>query len=134
MAPGSCPVSATKASSRFEALAWVASSAGVPWAMIRPASINATRSQRFSTSSMAWLTRMTVWFCIESIIDQIRRRALGSSPVVSSSRMTACGRPTSASATESRWACPPESFSKRVSAFAVSSTMSIASAVDNGSG
>ena len=50
----------------------------------------------------------------DSISFQVSRRACGSRPVVSSSRIATCGRPISASAIDSRCFWPPDSLAKRV--------------------
>ena len=86
--------------------------AGVSRATRRPSSITAMRSARRSASSMKWVTRMTVTPLsrTSSMSCQVSRRACGSRPVVSSSRIAIFGLPMSASATESRCFWPPESL------------------------
>jgi hypothetical protein len=88
------------------------SPAGVSSATTWPWSITASRSQRRSASSMKWVTSriVTPEARIDSIRSQVSRRACGSSPVVSSSRMAIVGLPMSASAIERRCFWPPESL------------------------
>ena len=67
--------------------------------------MTAIRSARRSASSMKWVTRTTVTprSRTSSISCHVSRRACGSRPVVSSSRIAIRGLPTRASAIESRW-------------------------------
>jgi hypothetical protein len=61
--------------------------------------------------------------------SQALRRALGSNPVVGSSRNSSSGSPASAIATSRRRCCPPESLFTRVSRFSDNPTTSITSSV-----
>ena len=67
-------------------------------------------SQSASTSSMKCEVRKMVSPCAFSSANvfQTSRRALASSPVVSSSRKTSSGLGSSASTMNSRWRSPPE--------------------------
>ena len=78
--------------------------------------MTAIRSASRSASSMKWVTRTTVTprSRTSSIRSQVSRRACGSSPVVSSSRIAIRGLPTSASAIDSRCFWPPDSLPKAV--------------------
>nr|WP_306291622.1 hypothetical protein [Microbispora sp. GKU 823] len=90
------------------------SPAGVSTARTRPREMTATRSHRRSTSSMKWVTSRTVTPRSLTLATRshVSRRARGSRPVVSSSSIATRGLPTSASATDSRWRCPPDSLPK----------------------
>ena len=73
------------------------------------------RSHSRSASSTSWVTSTTVvpWSRTRATSSQVWRRATGSRFWVSSSRNTSRGRPTSASATNSRWRSPPDSVAER---------------------
>ncbi|CPU66661.1 Uncharacterised protein [Mycobacteroides abscessus] len=88
------------------------SSAGVPCATTRPRSMMTSRSHRRSASSMKCVTSriVTPRSRTRSTSSHVARRAAGSSPVVSSSRIATRGFPTSASAIDRRCFCPPESL------------------------
>ena len=75
------------------------SSAGVPASRTRPARIATTRSHSASASSSSWVTSRTVVpaSCSRRTAAHTSRRAAGSRPWVSSSRMTSRGRLSSAS-------------------------------------
>ena len=87
------------------------SPAGVSSATTAPASITARRSQSRSASAMKWVTSSTVTprSRMPSIRSQVSRRACGSRPVVSSSRIARRGLPISASAIDTRCFWPPDS-------------------------
>ena len=76
-----------------------------------PRSMTTMRSHSRSASSTSWVTSTTVVPASRTwrTTSQVWRRATGSRFWVSSSRNTSSGRPTSASATNSRWRSPPDS-------------------------
>ena len=84
-------------------------SAGAPASMTWPARITATRSQSASASSISWVTSSTVVPSSFSwrIASQTVRRAAGSRPWVSSSRITSRGRLSRARTRNSRCRSPP---------------------------
>ena len=112
----------------------LAATAGAPIAATRPASRMATRSQSRSASSMKCVTSMMVtpWFLMSLMSDHVSRRATGSSPVVSSSRIATRGRPMSARAIDSRCFWPPDSRRYLVFRFSVRSSMASRPSVSAG--
>ena len=91
---------------------WRSARPGCRMATTRPPAITASRSHSRSASSMKWVTSTTVTPRSRTarIRSQVSRRACGSRPVVSSSRMATRGLPTRASAIDRRCFWPPESL------------------------
>ena len=112
----------------------VISAVGVSSATIRPRSRIATRSQSSSTSSIRWLTSTTVTPLSRTrrTRSQVCRRAAGSRPVVISSKNTSSGRPSRASARNSRCCWPPDSFLNAVFRLAASPHSSSSSSTGRG--
>ncbi len=109
---------------------------GVPSATIVPFAITAARVARYWASSMKWVVRKIVFPIPVRFftISQALRLALGSNPVVGSSRNRSSGSPARAIATSSRRCWPPDSLFTRVFRFSANPTRSMTSSTLLGDG
>src|SRR5699024_2392120 len=102
------------------------SSSGESAARMSPSRINNRLSHR-DASSITWLeiSRATPERAKSAKSDHSSMRSTGSSPTVGSSSTSSGGSPSSATASEARLRCPPESWPTRTSAWLPSPTCSI---------